>query len=221
MGARTPQDFAQQPTAAQVIRMVDANVRDRVEQVLAFTDVERYSVYRGNDDVHPIATMTARVSYIKGAGKTYNVLAQTGSPIVQKLGLHRLLDNEKQINQPGNVEHSWFTSANYTMKLKTGGTQLVNGRLCHVLSIDPKQKAPNLIHGKLWVDARDGSTVQVEGVASKSPSVFAGTTHMMREYTQIDGFPMATHARAESNRVIFGRTVVVIDYGDYHLHVRH
>jgi hypothetical protein len=40
---------------------------------------------------------------------------------------------------------------------------------------------------------------------------------MMRQYEQIDGFPMATHARAESNSMLFGRTVVTIDYSDYHL----
>lgn len=220
IGAGTPQVFAQQPDTAQVIRMVNSNVRDRVERVLAFTDVERYSVYRGNDESHPIATMTARVHYIKGAGKTYSILSQTGSPIVQKLGLHRLIDNEKEINQPGNVERSWFTSANYRMELKPGGPQSLNGRPCYVLSISPHQKAPNLIDGRLWVDARDGSTVQVEGIASKSPSIFAGTTHMMRQYTQIEGFPMATFARAESKSAIFGRTVVVIEYSDYHLHVR-
>ena len=40
---------------------------------------------------------------------------------------------------------------------------------------------------------------------------------MMRQYESIDGYPMATHARAESNSWLFGRTVVTIDYSDYHL----
>ena len=30
-------------------------------------------------------------------------------------------------------------------------------------------------------------------------------------------YPMAMHARAESNSLLFGRTVVTIDYSDYHL----
>ena len=37
-----------------------------------------------------------------------------------QFGLKPLLDNEKTINEPGNVEKSWFTSANYEMKLKAG-----------------------------------------------------------------------------------------------------
>jgi hypothetical protein len=31
---------------------------------------------------------------------------------------------------------------------------------------------------------------------------------------------MATHARAESSSPLFGRTVVVIDYSDYHFDLR-
>lgn len=211
---------AQQPDQAAVIRLVDRNVQERVDRVLAFTDIEHYSVYRGNDQTHPIATMTARDSYTKGLGKTYTILAQTGSMIVQKFGLRPLIENEEQINRPENVKHSWFTSANYEMVLKEGGEERVNGRLCFALTITPKEKAPNMIQGTLWVDAQDGSIVQVEGIASKSPSPFAGTTHMMRQYTNIDGFPMATHARAESKSMLFGRTVVLIDYTGYRLRVR-
>ena len=40
---------------------------------------------------------------------------------------------------------------------------------------------------------------------------------MMRQYTQLEGYPMAMHARAESNSMFFGRTVVTIDYSDYQL----
>jgi hypothetical protein len=210
----------QQPDSARVIQLVDAAVQARVENVLAFTDVEHYAVYRGKDSSQPVAQMTVRDSYKKGSGKTYTILSQSGSAVVLKLGLRPLLDNETRINQPGQVAASWFTSANYSMKLKPGGIQDLNGRACYALAIAPKQKAPNLIDGTLWVDASDGSIVQVQGAPSKSPSIFAGTTHMMREYRNIDGYAMATHARAESSSFLFGRTVVVIDYSDYHLVLR-
>ncbi len=211
---------AQQLDQAAVIRMVDANVQKRVDQVASFTDIEHYQVYRGDDQTHAVATMTARDSYTNGVGKTYTILAQTGSGIVQRFGLHPLIENEEEINKPENVPHSWFASANYEMKLKPGGAQQVNGRMCYGLDIKAKVKAPNMIDGTLWVSAKDGSIVEVEGVASKSPSFYAGTTHMMREYTEVDGFPMATRARAESKSWLFGRTVVLIDYSDYHLQVR-
>lgn len=210
----------QQPQAGSVIRLVDAAVQARVENVLGFTDIEHYTVYRGKDAAHPVAEMTVRDTYKAGAGKTYTVLSKGGSAVVQKFGLQPLLENETRINRPANVVHSWFTSANYEMKLKPGGVRQVNGRECYALSITPREKAPNMIDGTLWADARTGSLVRVEGVASKSPSVFAGATYMMRDYRDIDGYSMATHARAESSSFLFRETVVLIDYTDYHLELR-
>jgi hypothetical protein len=211
---------AQAPDQAAITRQVDAAVAARVDNILEFTDVEHYAVYRGGDETHPAAEMTVRDTYKKGVGKEYTVLSQSGSGLILRFGLKPLIDNEKTINLPGNVEKSWFTSANYDMKLKPGGVERLNGRDCYVLAITPRGEAPNLIIGTLWADAKDGSLVQIEGVSSKSPSAFAGTTHMMRQYTNISGFAMAMHARAESTSMLFGHTVVTIDYSNYHLQLR-
>jgi len=211
---------AQQPNEAAVIHQIDAAVLARVNNILEFTDVEHYSVYRGGDETHPAAEMTVRATYKKGVGKEFAVLSESGSGIILHFGLKPLLENEKTIDLPGNWEKSWFTSANYEMKLKTGVVERLNGRDCYSLAIAPRGQAPNLIIGTLWADAKDGSLVQIDGVASKNPSAFAGTTHMMRQYANISGFAMATHARAESTSALFGRTVVTIDYGGYQLHVR-
>ena len=210
----------QEPDAAAVIRSIDAAVAARVDNVIGFTDIEHYSVYRGSDEMQPVAEMTVKDTYKKGEGKEYTILSQSGSGIVMRFGLKPLIDNEESINKPGNVEKSWFTSANYEMKLKAGGVQKLNGRDCYVLAITPREKAPNLIDGTLWADARDGTLAQIEGVASRNPSSFSGTTHMMRQYENISGFAMATHARAESRSLLFGRTVVTIEYSDYKLQLK-
>jgi hypothetical protein len=208
---------AQQPDASFVIRNIDAAVQNRFDKVAEFTDIEHYAVYRGKDETHPVAVMTVKVTYRKGVGKSYQILSQNGSGIVQRFGLRPLLENEKSINDPAHVADSWFTSANYEMKLKTGGIQQFNGQECIAVAITPRHKAPNMIDGILWVSAKDYQIVEIDGIASKSPSIWAGTTHMMRQYVDVDGFAMATHARAESDSFFFGRTVVKIDYGDYHL----
>jgi hypothetical protein len=209
-----------QPASPVVVRGVDAAVAARVANVLEFTDIEHYSVFRGDDQAHPAAQMTVKDTYKRGQGKTYTILSQSGSGLVLKYGLHPLLQNEESLNEPGKVSGSWFTSANYAMKLKTGAVEKVNGRDCYAIDIKPKHKAPNMIDGTLWVDAKDDSVVRVQGIASERPSILAGTTHMMRDYTNIDGYPMATHARAGSDSFLVGHTVVVIDYSDYHLQVR-
>jgi hypothetical protein len=88
------------------------------------------------------------------------------------------------------------------------------------LALTPRRKAPYLIEGTLWVDTQDGTIVKIEGIGSKSPSIFTGPTHMMRQYANIDGFAEATRARAESSSVLLGKTVVTIDYSGYQIRLQ-
>jgi len=211
---------AQQLDAASVIQHIDAAVKARIDNIAGYTVTEHYAVYRNNDETRPVAEMTVKTLYRQDTGKSYTILSQTGSQVIQSLVLGAILDNEKRLNQPGIREGSWFTSANYEMKLKSDASQRLDGRDCLVLTLTPKRKAPYLIEGTLWVDAKDGSIVQVQGTGSKSPSVFTGPTQMTRQYAIVAGFAQATHARALSNSFLFGKTVVTIDYRDYQVQLR-
>jgi hypothetical protein len=206
---------AQQIDSASLIHKIDAAAHARYDNVLSYTVTEHYSVFRNHDETHPVAEMTVKTLYRRGIGKEYTILSQSGSGILQKFVLAPLLDSEKNINLPGNIEKSWFTSANYEMKLKPGEVQQFDGRSCLAVAMAPRQKAPNMIEGTLWVDVQDGSIVQIEGDASRSPSLFTGPPHVMRHYTNMNGFSMATHARALSSSALFGPTVLTIDYQDY------
>jgi len=179
------------------------------------TRTEHYVVYRGGDETHASAEMTVETTYSKETGKSYKIVSESGSELIQKYVLHSILETERTINLPGNREKSWLTSANYEMHLKSGAMERLDGRDSVAMAITPRQSAPNLVKGTLWVDARDGSIVKIDGVGSASASVFTGPTKMMRQYAMIGGFAMATHARAESDSFLLGKTVVTIDYEDY------
>lgn len=211
---------AQQFDANLVIQRVDAAVKARVDHVAGYTVTEHYAVYRGKDENHPVAEITVRTEYKQETGKSYTILSQSGSTFIQNHVLATILDREKEINLPGNREHSWITSANYQMQLKSGVLERINERDCLALAINPKSKAPNLIQGTLWVDAKDGSIVRVEGTASQSPSIFTGLAHVERQYASMDGYEMATHAKAVSDSFLLGRTVITIDYRDYQMQLR-
>jgi hypothetical protein len=203
-----------------VVQRVDAAVRARLEGIASYTDTEHYAVFRNNDEAHPVAEMTVKTTYRKETGKTYEVESESGSPVIRKFLLSTILDNEKTINTPGIREGTWITSANYGMQFKTGRVEQINGRDCVALALTPRRKAPYLIEGTLWVDTQDGTIVKIEGIGSKSPSIFTGPTHMMRQYANIDGFAEATRARAESSSVLLGKTVVTIDYSGYQIRLQ-
>lgn len=211
---------AQQTDEAAVIRGIDAAVHSRIESIMEYTVTEHYVVFRGNDENHPTAEMTVKTDYRQQTGKSYAIVSQSGPEIVQKMAFGNLLEGEKNINLPGNREASWLTSANYEMKLKPGSAERLDGRDCLAVAISPRRKAPNMVEGTLWVDATDYTIVRIQGLASKSPSLFAGATQMMREYANVNGFAMATHARATSNVFLLGKITVTIDYSDYQIQLR-
>ncbi len=212
--------LAQQPDSAKVIGLVDAAVKARIDHIESYTVTEHYAVYRGKDETQPAAEMTVQTVYRKDSGKSYTILSESGSEFIRNHVLRTVLDNEKTLNLPGTVEHSWFTSANYEMQLKPGGSQLLDGRQCLALAITPRRKATNMIAGTIWVDAKDGSIVQLDGTATQNASIFTGAAQVMRHYVNVNGFAMATQARAVSDSFILGRTTVTIDYRDYKIQLR-
>lgn len=211
---------AAQPDEATIVRGIDAAVKARLDAIAGYTVTEHYAVYRNNDQTRPVAERTVKTTYRSGIGKDYAILTDSGSELIRKLVLDAILDNEKRINTPPATDNSYIISANYEMKLQPGGPQHVNGRDCYVLSISPREKAPNMIIGTLWVDTRDESIVQLQGTTSKSVSVFTGPTRVMRQYATVDGFSEATHASGASTSFLFGLTVVTIDYSDYQIQLR-
>ena len=177
-------------------------------------------MFRCGDETHTAAETTVKTTYKKESGKEYAIQSRSGSEAIQKFVLDSILENEKHINEPGVREGSWMTSDNYAMKLKPGGLQQVDGRDCYVLTVTPKHAGPGLIEGTIWVDGGDESIVKVEGTTAKSVSIFAGASHVMRQYAKFSGFSEATHARAVTGSVPFGETVITIDYSGYELKIR-
>jgi hypothetical protein len=212
--------LAQQPDSAKVIGLVDAAVKARIDHIEGYTVTEHYAVYRGKDETQPAAEMTIQTVFRRETGKSYTILSESGSEFIRNHVLRTLLDNEKTLNLPGTVENSWLTSANYEMQLKPGGVQLLDGRQCLALTITPRRKATNMIEGTILVDAKDGSIVQLDGTATQSASIFTGAAQVMRHYVNVNGFSMATQARAVSDSFILGRTTVTIDYRDYKIQLR-
>ena len=211
---------AQQVDSAAMLQKIDAAVKARVDGIAAYTVTEHYAVFRSKDEVHPVAEMTVKTTYKQETGKSYSIVSETGSTVVRNLVLHAILDNEQHVNEPGIREGAWVTTANYEMKMKPGGILKVDGRDCIALVLTPRRKEPYLLEGTLWVDAKDGKIVQIEGKATKSSSVFTGATQLARQYSNVEGFAQATHARAQSDSFLFGQTVVKIDYQDYQIQLQ-
>ncbi len=207
----------QQPDIGGVVRGVDASVQSRIDRLAGYTVTEHYAVFRGKDEAHPAAEMLVKTTYTRQTGKSYEIVTQSGSSLWRNEVLHTLLDNEKRMSQPGNVETALIDSANYDMKLDASPRDRLNGRDCLVLDITPRHNSEYLFRGRLWVDAQDFAIVQLKGTAAKSAFFLASAAEVSRQYSELDALPMATHAEAVSGSALLGQTTVKIDYSNYQL----
>jgi hypothetical protein len=216
LGAGAPLP-AQTGTSIAVIEGIDASVHAREDNLLGYTVTEHYAVFRNHDEQHTVADMIVKTTYQRDVGKNYSIVSISGPLIMRKL-LETVLDDEKRMTQPANRITAVISPANYEMTVK--GSAKVDGRDCIAVAIKARRKSPYLVNGTVWVDAQNERIVQLEGIAVKSPSILTGPTQIFRQYTLIDGFPMATHARAVSNSSLLGQTVVKIDYTGYQVQMR-
>jgi len=195
------------------LRGIDRSVMHRDDNLLGYTVTEHYTVFRNGDDAHPAAEMTVKTTYEKNEGKSYQVLSERGPTLLRKEVLERALENEKSLNEPKNRVHELITSANYEMTVQ--GTETVDGRDCFRVGIVPRQNSAYLFRGRIWVDKRNQDIVRLEGTATKSASILTGPAQVVRSYTEVDGFPMATHVSASVSSWLLGPTRVEIEYTGY------
>jgi len=207
--------LAQQLDLPSVIQGIDASVKARIDHVAAYNVTEHYAVFRASD-AEPSAEITVKTAYQKDHGKNFTILSESGSTIMRH-ELHNILDDEKHMSQPGVRDTVLINSANYTMAFKIDTPQQVDGRDCLVLQLTPKRNDPSLFRGTLWVDARDYSIVQLEGVASKSRSFLMSPSQVSRQYSIVNGYPMATHAKGTSSVAMLGQITIKIDYTGYQM----
>ena len=119
-----------------------------------------------------------KTTYRKQTGKSYDIVSESGSSFWRNEVLATLLDNEKRMSLPGNVETALINSSNYDLKLDSNARERLNGRDCLVLDITPRRTSQFLFNGKLWVDAQDYAIVQLKGTASKSAFFLASAAQV-------------------------------------------
>jgi hypothetical protein len=202
-GQRPPQDLIQ--------RVDDAEVA-RENNLSGYTVTEQYSVFR-NGSSQPAAEALVKTVYKKGQGKEYTVTSRSGSSVLQKHLLDRVLEEERKISRGDDRNNVLVTSANYTIQLER--QESIQGRDCFVLKLSPKSKSPHLIEGHAWVDSQNYHLVRVEGKLSARPSIWSGRPTIRRDYQELRGFAVATSSRSESTSLFFGTTVLSIEYQNY------
>lgn len=143
----------------------------------------------------------------------FTALRFTGDAFVKTSVITRLMQSEVEHVQKDDSASMAFTAVNYKFSYK--GLQVVDGRTLHQFQVKPRRRRVGLMRGNLYLDARTGSLVHLDGVPAKSPSVFLSKIRVSQDFADFGPFTLPVHMHSEAKASMVGRTIVDVYQRDY------
>jgi hypothetical protein len=196
-----------------LIRDIDRAQTHREENLSAYSVTETYKLH--NTRFSETAEMVVNVDYKKGHGKTFQVISRRGPSFLHTAVFDKMLKEQAEMSRGSTRESVIVTSANYRMKPL--GQEVLEGHTCNVLELMPRRKSAHLLHGKAWVDAQTQNLIRIEGKPTASPSFWAGSPLVTRDYAEMESFSFAIRTRATSQSFFLGKSELLIEYSNYRI----
>jgi len=181
------------------------NILNRMEQAQSasaaqdpYTLTRSYQFF-GSDASRTTSQILATVQFQPPDQKSYNIEHSSGSSQELKI-VKKVLDHETNATRS---QGSDINRQNYDFRYVR--SEMRNGRLCHVLEMDPKRKEKDFVRGQLWVDSDTFLVQHVEGELAKSPSWWVKEVHVAADYSRLAGIWLQTSMLAVANVRILGK----------------
>lgn len=150
----------------------------------------------------PKAQLVASITYVPPDQRQYNIESSSGG-----LGARVLRDIVQKETEGGkDLQRNAISFQNYNFGLV--GQELLDGRNCYVLSLNPKREEKDLIRGKIWVDAVDYRIHRLEGKPVKSPSWWIRDLQVLMTFGSVDGMWLHTFTQAVADVRFKGKYVM-------------
>ena len=197
----------------QIVQQLETADAARRASFPGCSSTRQYVVENGRFGVK--ASMKVQVDTDAHGAKQFRVLEVKGPGPIRKLVFDRMLKTESAASAPDAQAATRISAKNYSFRIVESST--VDGKLRHVLELEPRTPNPLLLRGRVWVDAETSAVIRIEGAPAKNPSFWVRKTHFVHEYTNVGGYWLASLNKSESEIRIFGVSVVTIRYEDYKL----
>ncbi len=199
-------------SADEIVRkLVQGNER-RADQLKGYNEERQYTVvYHGVPSLK--ASMSVEAHYDAPSEKRFEILSQSGPKLLIDRVLKKLLESEQEAAR--NPDRTALTPENYNFSLL--GTDVVAGRRCYRLQVEPKTVSKFLYRGTVFVDAQDYAVAEIQAQPAQNPSFWIKKTDIHHTYAKTGQFWLPEHNRSESAVRLGGTAVLTIDYGPYHV----
>lgn len=147
---------------------------------------------------HVVATITV----LPPDSEYYNIESSSGG-----MGEKVLRDVlSKETESPKDAQRKELSLDNYDFQLL--GNEMLDGKRCFVLGMEPRREEKDLLRGKIWVDAENYNIRRVEGSPAKNPSWWIHDLHILMSFAEVDGMWLRTFTHAVANVRFKGKYVM-------------
>jgi outer membrane lipoprotein-sorting protein len=195
----------------QIVQRLADGEKKRAEDLKGYTELRTYSVSYHGFPANLNSTMVVAVTYSAPANKQFHIVSQTGSKMLADHVLKKLLEAEKE--STADPRQTAPTAANYDFTLV--GQQILDGRPCYLLRVQPRTNSRLLYRGTIWVDADDFAVAKIEAEPAHNPSIWIRDTKIHHVNAKTGEFWLPEHNESDTDVRFGGRATLTIDYGVY------
>jgi hypothetical protein len=199
---------------AQVVEKLMQKNAERAYALEQFRGHRLYTIdYTGFPKMH--AEMVVDVLFTAPSTKIFTIVSETGSGLLIKHVLHRLLDSEKEALEDKNRPHVDVSSNNYVFAM--AGYQHAADGCSYSLTATPKVPNKFLFRGRIWVDENDFAVCKIEAEPAMNPSFWIKKTDIHHQYEKVGDFWLPKENRSVSDIRLDGTAVLTIKYQNYEI----
>ena len=188
---------------------------ERAERLRHVDSIRYYSLdYNGFPALS--AHMQVKASYNAPGIKEFSVISESGSVLLRKHVLHRLLESEQEATADNaNREAAALSTANYRFSLL--GCESGGGRPLYVMRVEPLRDNKFLYRGTIWIDSQDFAVSRIEAEPARNPSYWTLRSQIRHQYQKIGEFYLPALNQTTTDMRLGGKAVLTIQYLDYKL----
>jgi hypothetical protein len=195
-------------------RLMSRNA-ERAQRLRSFDSVRQYNLdYTGFASLS--ARMEVRASYSAPGTKKFTVISESGSGLLRKHVLHKLLESEQEAgSDAANRDANRLSTANYRFALL--GCESGDNRMLYVMRVEPLRETKFLYRGTIWIDSHDFAVTRIEAEPAKNPSFWTTRSQIHHNYQNIGEFYLPALNQTVTDVRLGGKAVLTIRYLDYKL----
>ncbi len=159
------------------------------------------------------AEMEVMAHFQAPESKSFDVLSESGSKMLQSKVLKKLLEGEQEAAHADNQRQTSMTPDNYTFTLLGSRPSAYGG--CYRLAVEPKRDNKFLYRGEICVNAADFAVESIDAEPAKNPSFWIKKTRIEHRYQKVGQFWFPLSNKSVTNVRLGGTATLNIDYTGY------